>query len=237
MLVLGADVTQEAPLLALALRQATLEKPLVEARRRAPALEPWDDAALREAIQQERGPFYVAAPYSTKLDELATELYRAAPADLARLGWAVASAVGPAAGAAGEPPLPEPEGLLPPVRELAGRIGRDLLAAERPLVVASAALGGEECLVAAARVGWALRRRGREARLAFLVPECNSLACAFLPGRGLESALQAAQGGAAGGGRTGALIVLENDLFRRAGPATAEALLSGPAGTVVLDVL
>ncbi len=238
-LVLGADVIQEAPMLALGLRQAALEKPLMEARRRSPAIEPWDDAALREAIQQEHGPFYVAAPYATKLDALATELYRAAPADLARLGWAVAAALGaadavPSAEVRATSALPD---LPPAVRELAGRIARDLAGGERPLVVAGAALGGEECLEAAARVARALRLKGRQARLAFTAPECNSLACAFLPGRGLESAGQALALQAAGGGAAGALVVLENDLFRRIDRPSAEALLDGAAGVIALDVL
>ncbi|HEX9016839.1 MAG TPA: NADH-quinone oxidoreductase subunit NuoG, partial [Chloroflexota bacterium] len=57
-LVLGEDVTNTAPVLALALRQAAIQQPLKRTMQgmRIPR---WDDAALREAIQLETGPFFV----------------------------------------------------------------------------------------------------------------------------------------------------------------------------------
>ncbi len=57
-----------------------------------PALKvpPFDEAAVRETIQQRRGPLFIITPAETRLDALATAVLRAAPEDAARLGFAVA---------------------------------------------------------------------------------------------------------------------------------------------------
>ena len=50
----------------------------------------WNDAAIREAVQGATGPFYLATAHVTKLDDIATETYHAAPDNIALLGYAVA---------------------------------------------------------------------------------------------------------------------------------------------------
>jgi len=49
----------------------------------------WQDHAVAGVARPE-GPFFLATVNATRLDDLATETYRAAPDDLARLGFAVA---------------------------------------------------------------------------------------------------------------------------------------------------
>ena len=53
-LVLGEDLTNTAPMLALAIRQAVRRQPMELARRLGIAQ--WDDAAVREVIQERHGP-------------------------------------------------------------------------------------------------------------------------------------------------------------------------------------
>src|SRR5581483_9322757 len=75
--VLGEDVTNTAPRLALALRQSVRRKPMKIAEKlRIPE---WDDAAVREAVQQAKGPLFIAALHATRLDDAATRAYYAAP--------------------------------------------------------------------------------------------------------------------------------------------------------------
>ena len=50
----------------------------------------WNDAAIREVIQDQRGPFFIAALHASRLDDVAIQTYHAAPDDLARLGFAIA---------------------------------------------------------------------------------------------------------------------------------------------------
>ena len=220
--ILGEDATNAAPMLALALRQAAIQKPLAQARARQ--ISGWEDAALREAIQQQKGPFFVATPEATKLDDVASELYRAAPADLARLGFAVAHEI--------DPQAPAVANLSADVQALARRIAEALAHSERPLVVSGVRCGEQSLIESAANVAWALRRAGKPAKLCFVVPECNSLGAALLEGQGAEAALEKIRTGQAE-----TVLIVESDLYRCLGAAAAEDLLSKARHVVVLDHL
>ena len=87
-LILGEDPTNSAPMLDLALRQAAIQKPKEMARKIG--IPAWHDGAVREVVQLERGPFFIATPDQIKLDSEATATYRAAPNDISRLGFAIA---------------------------------------------------------------------------------------------------------------------------------------------------
>src|SRR5262249_20766420 len=85
-LVLGEDVTNVAPMLALALRQSARRRPMKIAEKLK--IPQWDDAAVREALQQAQGPVFIATPDCAALDDIAAQTYRAAPADITRLRFA-----------------------------------------------------------------------------------------------------------------------------------------------------
>ena len=86
--IIGEDLTNTAPRLALALRQAVRQIPIENIKKLN--IPEWHDAAIRETIQDEKGPFFIASLKKTKLDDIATDTYLSAPEDLARLGFAVA---------------------------------------------------------------------------------------------------------------------------------------------------
>jgi NADH-quinone oxidoreductase subunit G len=221
-LVLGEDVTNTAPRLALALRQSVRRQPMkIAAKLRIPE---WDDAAVREAVQQQKGPLFIAAPYGTRLDDAATQTFHAAPDDLARLGFAVAHALSDEA-----PPVPDRPA---EVGSLAGTIAQALKVAERPLVVSGTGCQSEAILQAAANVAWALCRNGRAAELCFAVPECNSMGLAVMGGGSLGAAFKAVQEGAAD-----TVLILENDLYRRADAAAVDSCLDAARHVIVIDHL
>ncbi|MDT3706511.1 MAG: NADH-quinone oxidoreductase subunit NuoG [Thiobacillus sp.] len=219
-LVLGEDVTEVAPLLALALRQSVRQQPMEHARRLH--IPEWDDTAVRNALQQRRGPVFLAAPGSTRLDDAVREAWHAAPADIARLGFVVAHAI--------DPDAPAVADLSGATEEFAARIAKALIAAERPVIVAGAGGGDEAAIHAAANVAWALCRSGRDARLCFTVPECNSLGLAFFGERNLDDAFKAVHDG-----QVDTLIVLENDLYRRYTAAAMDGMLRSVKHLVVID--
>ncbi|MHB1131841.1 MAG: NADH-quinone oxidoreductase subunit NuoG [Chloroflexota bacterium] len=221
-LVLGEDVTNTAPRADLALRQAVRQAPM----RLADELKipRWEDGATRRVIQDSKGPLYIATATATKLDELATATHRAAPDDIARLGQAVAAAVG------GE--MAMPAGLAAETAQLARAIAAALVGAERPLVLAGTSYGSEAILRAAADVAGALQAAGKQARLFFVVPEVNTLGLALLGGPALEAAREALREGHAD-----TLVVLENDLYRRADADWVDALLRLAPNLIVLDAL
>ncbi len=226
-LVLGEDATNTAPMLDLALRQAVRQLPMK--RVDAMKLHRWQDAAVRELVQDETGPVTVVTPAPTKLDGAVRRALRAAPEDVARLGFAVAHALDPAA--------PEPHGLPDALAEAATAIAGELREAERPVVVAGTSLGSEAVLRAAGAVASALarvkERPGQGPRHLFLVvPEANSLGAAMMGGSPLDDAFAAVEDG-----RADTVVILENDLYRRADPERVTAFLAKAKHVVVLDYL
>jgi NADH-quinone oxidoreductase subunit G len=216
-LVLGEDLTQTAPRLALSARQSVRQKPLSRLERMGMA--GWLDHAAREAIQEERGLLLVATPAATKLDDVA-QTYRAAPDDVARLGAAIARAI--------DPEAPAVEGLPESVQHLATQAAAALRDAERPAVIAGLSLQTGALIQAAANVANALSRKGRSAGILFVTPECNSLGVGQLAGNDLEAALQS---------DADTVIILENDLFEREPPSTVNALFKRARHLVSLDSL
>ena len=220
-LILGEDITNTAPMLDYSLRQWLRRRPNLERTRLK--IPDWNDAAVGEIVHEEPSALYVATLAATKLDECAARVYRAAPSDLARLGFAIARQLDSAA--PGVPDLPAE------IAHLAQTIARDLEKAKRPIVVSGVSCGSEAVLKAAANVAWSLRARGEAAELCFVVPECNSMGLGMMEGRPLSEALQAADEGPG----VDLAIVLENDLFRRANETEVERFLGLCAHLVVLD--
>jgi NADH-quinone oxidoreductase subunit G len=221
-LILGEDVTQTVPRLALGLRQAVLNAPREKAKK--VGIPQWHDAALREVIQDERGPFFIASTAGTRLDEVATETLRAAPDEIARFGFAVAHLLDAAS--------PKPADLSPQTEQLAQRTAEALRQAQRPLIVTGVSCGSIAVLEAAGNVAAALCRPDSPAHLAIALPECNSMGLGLLAAPGLDDAAAAVRDGAAE-----TVIVLENDLFRRIDHNAAEALLQGAQTVVAIDNL
>lgn len=215
-LVLGEDLPNTAPVLALAVRRASRTKTFdVAAERGIPA---WHDLAVRYAGQGERSPVFLATPAPSRIDDAAAEAVRLGPAETARLGFAVAHVLDDAA--------PAPDDLDEATAALAGRIAEALRDAKRPAVISGTSAGRRDLIEAAAAVAIALGRGG----LHLVVPEANGLGAAILGGGRLGDLFAAA---ARDEVRTA--IVLENDLFRRAPRSDVEAFLERVENVVVLD--
>lgn len=219
-LVLGEDVAEVAPLLALALRQSVRQQPMAHARKLH--IPDWDDTAVRNALQRQTGPVFLATPGSTRLDDAVREAWHAAPADIARLGFAVAHAI--------DPEAPSVADLSEATQEFVARIAEGLVAAQHPVIVAGTSSGDEAAIHAAANIAWALCRQGHDARLCFTLPECNSLGLALLGERTLDAAFEAVHDG-----EVDTLIVLENDLYRRHSAETVDRALRAVKHLVVID--
>lgn len=219
-LVLGEDPTATAPRFALAIRQAARGKGRALAAEKKVA--EWQTIALSDLLQRDSYPVYVASVDATRLDDVARETLRAAPEDLARLGFAVAHAID-----AGAPAV---DGLDAKTAALARSIAEALAKAQRPLVVSGTGAGSAAVLQAAANVAWALKAKNANTGLALAVPEANSYGLALLAPGPLDEALAAIESGAAD-----TLVVLENDLYRRAPAARLDAVLARLQNLIVVD--
>jgi NADH-quinone oxidoreductase subunit G len=220
--VLGEDVNNTAPRVALALRQSVRQQPMETTDKMK--IPRWLDHAVREAVQNETGPLFVATPNATRLDDVATETYRAAPDDIARLGFAVAHALDSEA-----PAVPD---LSDDVRRMAERIAQALKSAKRPLVVSGSSLASEAVIHSAANVARALSKDSKTAALSFAMPEANSLGLALVGGGSLSAAFKVVEEG-----KADTVIILENDLYRRAPVAAVDNLMQAVRHMIVLDHL
>ena len=212
--ILGEDVTNVAPRMALSLRQSVRQQPMQIAERLHIPL--WMDHGVREAVQDEKGPLFIASTGATRLDDIATRTYRAAPDDQARLGFAVANALDPRA--------PAPSNLSEAMLTLAAEIAQALKAAKRPLVISGPSNRSAALIQAAANVAWALPG----ASLAFTAPECNSLGLALMDAPALDAALEA---------QADTVIILENDLYQRLPAPVVDKFLARFQHVVALDHL
>ncbi|ABD06062.1 NADH-quinone oxidoreductase, chain G [Rhodopseudomonas palustris HaA2] len=208
-LVLGDDLTNASPRLALALRQTArgAERDLAEQK----GVPRWLDPAVRTAGEGRRSPIALVTPVADPLDHIAALSLRRDPQAIAALGAGVAAALrGEAQGDADTT-----------------RVAEILAVAQRPLIVAGCSLGVADIIEAAAAIASAL---GAKARIVLLPPEANSIGLALLGGDGLDSAAALLERGAA---KTA--IVLENELFERAPRASVERLFAAAKSVVALD--
>jgi NADH-quinone oxidoreductase subunit G len=221
-LILGEDVTNTAPLLDLALRQAIRNKP--KETLAGMNIPDWDDSAVRNAVQDEAGPFYIATVTSVKLDMIATGTYHAAPDDIARLGFAIAHEL--------NPDSPSVVGLSDNALSFVKEISRALRNAKRPLVISGTSPGNEAIINAAANIAWSLCKAEKPAHICYVVPECNSMGIGLMAGKNIQEAFDAVRDG-----KAGTVIILENDLFRRADEKTISDFLGNAEHLVVIDHL
>lgn len=218
--VLGEDPVQSAGRLGLSLRQAAVARR--EALGETIGVPAWNAEALKTLAQDRYNPLFIAWPAPTDLDDVAEARHSLGPDDIARLGFAVAHHIDPAA--------PAVEGLSAEVDDAAKRIASALLAADRPLVVSGGSLSSESVLEAAGNVARALSRRAKQGGLVLIRREANSTGLSLMNGRPLDWALdELAQG------KADALVVLENDLFQRLPRDRVEAALARAEICVVLD--
>ena len=218
--VLGEDVTQTAGRLALALRQATKGRSVAMALERK--VFEWQAEAIANIGQGARYPLFIASPEATRLDDAATDSSRFDLPQLVQLGFAVAHAIDSSAPAA--------QATTPALTALAARIAQALLDAERPLLVSGTSLQSPELLQATANIAAALYARGKKPQMSLCFASVNSVGVTLLGGHSVQQALQQLRDGAAD-----AVVVLENDLYRRADAALVDAALSAATSVIAID--
>lgn len=224
-LLLGEDVTMSAARIALALRQAVKGKARELARKMKVDL--WQVAAVQTLGQNERYPLLITSLDTTRLDDVAADKLHAPYADQARLGFAIANLLDPAAPAVSD--------LCPEQRAQAARWAELLGNAKKPLIIAGSSARDVALLEAASNIARALKDRGQEANIALVGQEANSLGLAMLGAqtltdKPLEAALARIES------EEGlALVTLENDLYRRAPRNRVDAALARLQHLLVID--
>jgi NADH-quinone oxidoreductase subunit G len=218
-LVLGEDLTNTAPMIALALRQISRNLSSEAAAKKG--IQSWNDYPVRELAQDFRAPVFILTTFNDPLDEIADQIFRGSCNILAGLGSAIAREL--------DKNAPEPETDKADIRELAGEIAQSLKNAKHPLIISGISCGDENIIHAALNIASALLSAGSDAMISMVLPECNSMGLSLFPGKPF--------GYIPGVADTDTLIVLENDLFRRGNKSTVHDFFCRYRQKVVLDHL
>ncbi len=221
-LVLGEDLVNTAPMIALALRQAVRNLAYYEAKSKGIPL--WNDAPVRELAQDTKSPLFIATAGADSLDEIAKETFRASSGDIAGLGFAVAKLI--------EGKAVDVVSQKTDIQELANRIAMSLKNAKKPLIISGVSSGDESVIQAALNTATALMASGSDVMLSMVLPECNSMGLALFPGKSFEEILDSQENK-----EIDTLIVLENDLYRRADEETVNTLFDRSRRIIVLAQL
>lgn len=210
-LILGEDLTQTAPRMALSVRQSAKNKAKQMAADRR--TQDWLAEPVKRIGQDANSPIYILAATQTRLADIAEGEVVASPNDIARLGFAIA------AGVNGDAIL----GLDDDAKAFAQTIADTLKAAKKPLIISGTSLQDAAIMEAAAQVAQNL---GGNAGLTLTVPEVNSMGMALFGGLSLEQAFAQDYE---------SIIIVENDLFRRLPAVQVQAALDKAQSVIVLD--
>ncbi len=221
-LVLGEDLTNTAPMIALALRQVS--RNLSDKEARIKGIQPWNDSPARELAQDFKAPVFIVTPFNDSLDEIAEQTFRGACSVVAELGSAIALEL--------DSNAPEAKTDKEDIRGLAKEIAASLKNAKNPLIISGISCGDENIIYAALNIASALMSAGLDAMINLVLPECNSMGLSLFPGKPFEDLLETADRQ-----ETGTLVILENDLFRRAEENSVNLILNRFKHKVVLDQL
>ena len=211
-LVLGEDVTNTAPRVALALRQSVRNKAFELAEQMG--LPSWQDAAVRNLAQDQLSPMIIVSAMDTRLDDVASQCISLAPDQIASFGHAVAAAL------TGEK-CDNPE---------ADSAAKILKSAKNPLIISGSSMGNQGIINSAAAVAEALNTP--ETMLSFCLPECDSMGLALLTQNDACSLADLVNKAP----KLDALIILENDLYRRGDRAEIDQLLASGTKVITLDM-
>ena len=211
-LILGEDVTNTAPRVALALRQAVRNKAFELAEQMGLPL--WQDAAVRNLAQDNLSPLIIVSAMDTRLDDISSNSISLAPHEIATFGRAVAGALN------GEK-TDDPDVIS---------TAEILKNAKNPLIISGSSMGSQDVINSAVEVAEAISKP--ETMLSFCVSECNSMGSALLAqdgGVSLADIIKKVP-------KLDALIVLENDLYRRGKRSEIDQLLDSGIKIISLDV-
>lgn len=195
-LVVGEDVTNHAPRLALSIRQAV--RNIGQALAADTGINHWHDAAVRELEQDEKSPLVILSPMADRLDDIASEKHRLAPKDIVAMVEQIIEALDE------EKP------------SLAKNIASTLLAAKRPLIVSGTSLRCANLLKVSANLAAALAKKNPNTGVFLCASEANSVGVAMIDNTADAEELLS--------NSPQTVIVLENDIDTRLGSALLDGV-------------
>ena len=216
-LIVGEDLTNTAPIVALALRQAAMAFKQRTSQQEL-NIDTWNDAAVRDFARGDLLPVMSINAFATALDGLCHEAFLTHPLRIASILNALEEAL-----------LDRPISTDLPKAALAfiEQVKAALLAAKNPVIIAGTSLGDPLIIQRAKSMASALTQRNNETRLSLVMPDPNNVGLKLLNPKDLVSQKMAVD----------VAIVLENDLRWHLGSKPFSALCHSVKNLVVLDNL
>lgn len=222
-LVVGEDVWNTAPMMALAVRQAVVKTAGAEASQHV-QIPMWLDSAIKELAQEDKGFLAVLNVSTSPLDELATHTRHATPDDVSRAAFAIAAYLQPAKLQAVD--------FSEELTNQAKVIGDALKQAKNPVIITGVSSYNDNVIKAAFDIAVSLNTPDRKTSMACVMAECNSMGLALMDAPAFNDAMDSVK---ANGHATA--VILENDLYRHVTPNLVDNFLSKCDHVIVMDSL
>ena len=219
-LVLGEDVTNTAPMIALAIRQSINNYDENQAQKTG--IPSWHDQAVRTNTELLGSKLLSATALPTKLDSIAHRSFVNTPANLANLGFAIAHEISRDA--------PAPADLSPELSQLSKLIAEELLQAKNPVIISGPSLNNMQIIESVANIAWALNQQKILASVCYTQPETNSLGLNLLSTKNLDDALADIHAQ-----KYDTCVIAELDLSRRLSSKNLSEFLSRMPEIIALD--
>lgn len=220
-LIIGEDLTNTAPIMALAIRQAAV----AFKQRKSKAelnIDTWNDAAVRDYARGDLLPVLSINAQASGLDNICQQKVLVHPWQMGPILNALEDALNDKTISVSLPP--ETMAFINSAKSL-------LSAAKNPVIIAGTSLGDADLIKSAKNISWALSRVN-EARLSLVVPESNTVGLKLLKPRDLLKTPYVTQKEP-----VDVAIVLEQDLKWRIGSKAFSALCQNIKYLIVLDNL
>ncbi len=217
-IILGEDILETAPRLALAVRQSVKNKPMANSAKLN--IPEWHNLGVQNVIGNAKGPLIILTPEPTKIDDIATITYRNNVESISRIGIALSSII------TGSSVNIE---ILPEEKQIANNIAEIINDCKSIVVIIGTQLKNRNLIDASYNLAKSLQT-DKNVGLYCVVPECNSLGLGILSDKNLEQAFDAIEKGNAD-----TLLVLENNLFQRTDKSKVESVLKKCKNIIVLD--
>ncbi len=221
--VLGEDVWNTAPVMALAVRQAVMKTGAEHVMEKRPMPE-WHDIAIKELQQEEKGFMANVTVAATSLDNISSLNINAAPDDIARLGFAIANFIGSS--------VLDLTGFNETLVQKAKLIAEALENCKKPVIISGTSCYNDHVLRAAYDIAASLKKAGKDAKIAYVVPECNSMGLAMTGAASFDGAMRKVNRES-----NVAAIIIEEDLYRNLSESLVNDFLSKCKNVIVLDSL
>ncbi len=219
-LLIGEDVTQTAPRIALSIRQMTRNAGLQKAAEMG--LAAWQDAEVRNIAQQLKSPLHIISHHTTRLDDVAINTHCLPSSQQVKL-------------------INEINALLKkngqPNKDSSAQakaIAHSLKAAKQPIIVSGIHSNDESLLCATLELSLTLQELNNDSGFICALPQSNSMGLALLTDakHGFDNALTQIEKSP-----PKTLVVLECDLYRYYPEKQLDELLDKVKNIVVLDHL